>query len=57
MVTKATSALLAAKLESVKLMVTKSNSLKQAANEKQVELDACVERKRLFLKQKSAMDA
>ena len=44
------------KLESVKLMVTKYNALKRAANDKQVELDACVERKRLLLEQKSSID-
>ena len=44
------------KLESVKLMVTKSNALKRAANDKQTELDASVERKRLLLEQKSAID-
>ena len=45
------------KLESVKLIVTRSNTLKRAANYKQAELDACVERKRLLLEQKNAKDA
>ena len=45
------------KLESVKLMVTKSNALKRAANDRQAELEACVERKRLLLEQKSSIDA
>ena len=45
------------KLESVKLMVTKSNALKRAANDKLAELDACMERKRLLPEQKSAIDA
>ena len=40
----------------LKLMVTKSNALKRAANNKQAELDVCVERKRLLLEQKSAID-
>ena len=43
------------KLESVKLMLTKSNALKQAVNDKQVELDACVERK-VLLEQKSGIN-
>ena len=38
-------------------MVTKSNALKRAANDKQVELGACVERKRLLLKKKSIIHA
>ena len=37
-------------------MVTKSNALKRAAYDKQAELDVCVERKRLLLEQKSAID-
>ena len=45
MVTKAISTLLAAKLESLKLTVTKSNSLKQAASDKQVELE-CMDREK-----------
>ena len=43
------------KLGSVKLMVTKSDALKWAVNDKQAELGAYVERKRLLLKQKSVM--
>ena len=45
------------KLESVELMETKSNALKQAANDKQIELAACVERKKLLLEPKSAIEA
>ena len=45
------------KLESLKLIVTKSNALKRAANDKLAELDVCVERKRLLLEQKSVIDA
>ena len=44
------------KLESVKLMLTKSNALKRPANDNQAELNASVERKRLLLEQKSAID-
>ena len=43
------------KLESVRLMVTKSNALKQATNERQAELDACMQRRRLLLGQKSVI--
>ena len=44
------------KLESVKLMLTKSNALKRPAHDNQAELNASVERKRLLLEQKSAID-
>ena len=40
----------------MKLMLTKSNALKRAADDKQAELDASVERKRLLPEQKSAID-
>ena len=45
------------KPEAVKLMVIKSNALKEVVNVKQAELDACVESKRPLLEQKSAIDA
>ena len=45
------------KLALVKLIVTKSNARKRAASDKQAELNACMERKRLLIEQKSAIDA
>ena len=40
----------------MKLILTKSNALKRAAADKQAELEAFVERKRLLLEQKSVID-
>ena len=42
----------ASKLDLLKLLVTKSNALKRAANDKQLELEECIEKKRQLLEAK-----